>query len=257
MAGNVFLGIDIGGSGVKGAPIRVTTGREVAERHRIETPKPATPDAVAEVVAQVAKHFDEGDQAVEGLSEAAVGVTFPGVVHGGVVATAANLGKEWKGVDADALFTAAVGRPVTVLNDADAAGLAEVRFGAGKGRKGVVLMLTFGTGIGSAFFLDGKLLPNTELGHLEMRGKDAEKRAASSVRDEKGWSYKRWAKAVDEYLHLVEGLFSPDLIIVGGGISKHADKWVPELTITTEIVPAVLLNEAGIVGAALQARTAR
>jgi polyphosphate glucokinase len=229
----------------------------VAERHRIETPKPATPDAVAAVVGQVAKHFDEGESAVEGLAEMPVGVTFPGVVHHGVVATAANLGAEWAGVDADALFTEAVGRPVTVLNDADAAGIAEMRFGAGRGRKGVVMMLTFGTGIGSGLFLDGKLVPNTELGHLEMRGKDAEKRAASSVREEKGWSYKRWAKAVDEYLHLVEGLFSPDLFIAGGGISKHADKWIPHLTIETEIVPAVLLNEAGIVGAALQARTVK
>jgi polyphosphate glucokinase len=248
MPANVFLGIDIGGSGVKGAPIRVTTGREVAERHRIETPKPATPDAVAAVVGQVAAAFPDVD--------GAVGVTFPGVVHGGVVSTAANLGKEWRGIDADALFTEAVGRPVNVLNDADAAGMAEMRFGAGKGVKGTVLMLTFGTGIGSAIFLDGKLVPNTELGHLEMRGKDAEKRAASSVRDEKGWSYKRWAEAVDEYLHLVEGLFSPDLLIAGGGISKHADKWIPHLTIETEIVAATLLNEAGIVGAALQARTA-
>jgi polyphosphate glucokinase len=256
MAANVFLGIDIGGSGVKGAPVRVTTGREAAERHRIETPKPATPDAVAAVVAQVAAHFSTGESAVEGLDESGVGVTFPGVVNHGVVATAANLGKEWKGVDADALFTEAVGRPVHVLNDADAAGLAEVRFGAGKGRKGVVMMLTFGTGIGSAIFLDGKLLPNTELGHLELRGKDAEHRAASSVREEKGWSYKRWAKAVDEYLHMVEALFSPDLIIAGGGISKHSDKWMPHLTISTEIVPALLLNEAGIVGAAYEARRA-
>ena len=150
MAANVFLGIDIGGSGVKGAPIRVTVGREVAERHRIETPKPATPEAVAAVVGEVAKHFDEGESAIEGLTETPVGVTFPGVVHHGVIATAANLGKEWAGVDADALFTEAVGRPVTVLNDADAAGLAEEKFGAGKDNTGLVVLLTFGTGIGSA-----------------------------------------------------------------------------------------------------------
>lgn len=253
MAANVFLGIDIGGSGVKGAPIRVTAGREVAERHRIETPKPATPEAVAEVVGEVAAHFAD----VDGIADAAVGVTFPGVVQRGTIKTAANLGEQWHGVDAEALFAAAVGRPVAVLNDADAAGLAEMRFGAGRGRKGTVLMLTFGTGIGSGLFLDGKLVPNTELGHLELRGKDAEKRAASSVREEKGWSYKRWAKAVDEYLHHVEMLFSPDLFIAGGGISKHADKWIPHLTIDTEIVAAALRNEAGIVGAALQARTAK
>lgn len=249
MDANVLLGIDIGGSGVKGAPVRVTTGRDVADRLRIPTPHPATPEAVAEVVGQVAAGFPD----VEGP----VGVTFPGVVHHGVIGTAANLDKSWIGVDADAAFTAAVGRPVTVLNDADAAGLAEVRFGAGKGNKGTVLLLTFGTGIGSALFRDGVLVPNTELGHLEMRGKDAEKRAASSVKTAKGWSYKKWSKRVDEYLHVVEGLFSPDLFIVGGGISKHAERWVPRLTVKTEVVPAALLNEAGIVGAALRARKPR
>ena len=253
MAANVFLGIDIGGSGVKGAPIRVTAGREVAERHRVPTPRPATPQAVADVVGQVARHFDEGDAAVEGLTDVPVGVTFPGVVHHGVIATAANLDAGWVGVEAAELFAEAVGRPVVVLNDADAAGLAEVRFGAGRGRRGVVIVLTFGTGIGSALFLDGKLVPNTELGHLELRGKDAERRAASSVREAKGWSYKRWAKAVDEYLHHVEMLFSPDLFIAGGGISRHADKWIPHLSVRTEIVPAALRKEAGIFGGALPA----
>jgi len=249
MPANVFMGIDIGGSGIKGAPVRVTTGRESAERFRIETPQPATPDAVAGVVSKVAAEFEEID--------GAVGVTFPGVVHGGVIATAANLDKAWQGVDADALFTEAVGRPTVVINDADAAGLAEMRFGAGKGVKGTVLLLTFGTGIGSALFLDGKLVPNTELGHLQLRGKDAEKRAASSVRTARDLTYKQWSKRVDEYLHVVEMLFSPDLFIVGGGISRHAEKWVPHLTVETPLVPAGLLNEAGIVGAALQARTAK
>jgi polyphosphate glucokinase len=249
MTANVLLGIDIGGSGIKGAPVRVTTGREAGERFRVETPQPSTPDAVAAVVAGIATHFAE----VEGP----VGVTFPGIVHHGVIHSAANVDKAWKDVDADALFTAAVGRPTVVLNDADAAGMAEMRFGAGKGVKGTVMMLTFGTGIGSALFLDGKLVPNTELGHLEMRGRGAEKRAASSVKTAKGLSYKKWAKIVDEYMDMLEMLFSPELFIVGGGISKHAEKWVPHLTTAAPVVPAALLNEAGIVGAALQARTVR
>jgi polyphosphate glucokinase len=180
-----------------------------------------------------------------------VGCTFPAIVRRGVIHSAANVDEAWIGVDAVERIGAEVSGPVTVLNDADAAGLAEMTYGAGRDHDGVVLVLTFGTGIGSALFVDGTLVPNTELGHLEVRGEDAEERAANSVREEKDLSWKHWAKRVDEYLEVVEDLFSPDLIIVGGGVSKKSDKFFPHLDIDTPIVPAELLNQAGIVGAAM------
>jgi polyphosphate glucokinase len=236
------LGIDIGGTGIKGAPVDTRTGQLLADRHRIVTPHPATPDAVTSVVAELAKFFDWTGPA---------GATFPAVIKHGVAKTAANVDPQWIGTDAAKLFTGAIGSDVTVVNDADAAGIAEMTFGAGKDRAGVVIMVTLGTGIGSALFVDGTLVPNTELGHLKMGKHDAEKRAADSVREEQGLSWKEWAERLDEYLLMVEALFSPDLFIVGGGISKKADKFLPRLTVKTEIVPAQLLNEAGIVGAAL------
>jgi polyphosphate glucokinase len=236
------FGIDIGGSGMKAAPVHLATGELTAPRLKILTPKPATPAAMAGVVSQLVDHFSW---------QGPVGVTFPGVVRRGVVSTAANVDKQWIGVDADALFTAACGSDVHVVNDADAAGLAEVRFGAGRAVAGVVLVLTFGTGIGSGLFVDGVLVPNTELGHLEVDGHDAERRAAASARDREGLSWKEWAKRVQRYLETVVALFSPALIIVGGGASRKADKWVPLLDVGVEIVPAALENEAGIVGAAL------
>jgi polyphosphate glucokinase len=236
------LGIDIGGTGIKGAPVETRTGQLLADRHRILTPHPATPEAVTGVVAELAKFFEWTGPA---------GATFPAVIKHGVAATAANVDKAWIGTDAQKLFATAIGSPVTVVNDADAAGIAEMTFGAGKDRDGVVIMITLGTGIGSAVFLDGKLLPNTELGHLKMGKKDAEKHAAESVREAQGLSWKEWASRLDEYLLMVEALFSPDLFIVGGGISKKSDKFLSRLSITTEIVPAQLLNEAGIVGGAL------
>jgi polyphosphate glucokinase len=236
------FGIDIGGSGMKAAPVRLATGELTAERFKILTPHPATPEAMAPVVAELVDHFDWTGP---------IGVTFPGIVRRGVTLSAANLDKHWIGVDADALFTAACGQDVHVVNDADAAGLAEMRFGAGRDVKGVVLVLTFGTGIGSGMFIDGVLVPNTELGHLEVDGKDAEGRAAASARDREELSWKDWAKRVQRYLETVVRLFSPSLIIVGGGASRKADKWVPLLDVGTEIVPAALENEAGIVGAAL------
>lgn len=236
------FGIDIGGSGMKAAPVRLAIGELTHERFKILTPHPATPDAMAPVVAELVTHFDW---------EGPVGVTFPGVVRRGVIYSAANLDKSWIGVDADALFTTASGQDVHVVNDADAAGLAEVRFGAGRDVQGVVLVLTFGTGIGSGMFIDGVLVPNTELGHLEIDGKDAESRAAASARDREDLSWKDWAKRVQRYLETVVALFSPSLIIVGGGASRKADKWVPLLDVDTQIVPAALENEAGIVGAAL------
>jgi polyphosphate glucokinase len=238
-----LLGIDIGGTGIKGAPVDVETGQLVSERFRIDTPQPSLPNSVADVVEQIAAHFDYKGPA---------GVTFPAVVKHGVTYTAANVDSSWIGTDAGKLFSQHVGGPVTVVNDADAAGVAEVRFGAGKDRMGVVILLTLGTGIGSAIFLDGKLLPNTEFGHLMIRGKEAERRASEKARADKRLSWKQWSKRLSEFLNEMEKLFSPDLFIVGGGISKKADKFFPFLRTKTEvvIVPAQMRNEAGIIGAA-------
>jgi polyphosphate glucokinase len=236
------LGIDIGGTGIKGAPVDTRSGQLLADRHRILTPHPATPDAVTAVVADLAKFFDWTGPA---------GAAFPAVIKNGVARTAANVDRQWIGTDAAKLFSKFIGGDVTVVNDADAAGIAEMTFGAGKDRTGVVIMITLGTGIGSALFVDGKLVPNTELGHLKMGKKDAEKRAAESVREEQGLTWKAWSSRLDAYLVMMEALFWPDLIIVGGGISKKSDKFLPRLSLECEIVPAQLLNEAGIVGAAL------
>ena len=238
------LGIDIGGTGIKGAPVDTTTGELAADRFRIETPHPATPKAVATVVAELAAHFEWKQVS---------GATFPAVMKDGVAQTAANVDEAWIGTDASKLFTDAIGSPVTVVNDADAAGVAEMEFGAGQGVTGVVLMVTLGTGIGSALFYDGVLVPNTEFGHLKMGKHDAEKLAAESVREAEQLSWKQWATRLDAYFGVLERLFSPDLFIVGGGVSKKSDKFLPLLRIKTEIVPAQLLNEAGIVGAAVHA----
>jgi len=240
------LGIDIGGSGIKGAPVDLATGKLLAERFRIDTPQPATPKAVAETVGRVAANFTWSGP---------VGVTFPGVVTHGIVHTAANMDPGWVGIDAAKLFAPLLDldqhEQVQVLNDADAAGLAEIAHGAGRGQDGVVLLLTFGTGIGSALFLDGRLVPNTELGHLEIRGKDAEDRASAKVKEDKDLSWGKWAGRVDEYLNHVEALFSPDLVIIGGGVSKNPDKFLPMLDLRARVVAATLANAAGIVGAAL------
>lgn len=236
------LGIDIGGSGVKGAPVDTTKGELVAERFRLDTPQPATPDAVAATVAEVVRHFEW---------QGPIGLTVPGVVKRGVVHTAANIDKAWIGTDAAALFGTATGQTCHVLNDADAAGIAEMRFGAGKDRDGVVVMITLGTGIGFALFNDGVLLPNTELGHLQMNGRDAEDQASARVREDGDLSWKKWAETVDQYLDMIDHLLWPDLIIIGGGVSKKADKFFPHLNTRAELVPAALQNEAGIVGAAL------
>ena len=237
------LGIDIGGSGIKAAPVDVATGKLLADRQKIATPRPAVPDAVADVVKQLTTSFKWSGP---------VGVTFPGVVIDGVIRTAANLDPAWIGVDAGALFGQAAGNPVRVLNDADAAGVAEMTFGAGVGDEGTVLMLTFGTGIGSALFTKGVLVPNTEFGHVEIHGEDAETRASEHAKELHDLSWGKWAGHVDEYLQHVEAVVAPDLFIVGGGISKQSEKWVPRLTgISARIVPAALLNDAGIVGAAM------
>jgi polyphosphate glucokinase len=240
------FGIDFGGSGIKGAPVDLRTGVFAAERVRIETPTRATPEKVARVVEEV-MHRAEVDP------DSPVGITVPAVVLHGVVRSAANIDPSWLGVDADALFTERLGRPVTVTNDADAAGFAEVRYGAAKGQSGLVLVTTLGTGIGSAFVFDGVLVPNSELGHLEIDGRDAESQAANSVREKKDLSWAAWARALTKYYRTLEMLFKPELFVVGGGVSKHADKFLPLIDVETPMVPATLRNSAGIVGAALLA----
>ncbi|MEU6483174.1 polyphosphate--glucose phosphotransferase [Streptomyces sp. NPDC046887] len=245
---NVF-GVDIGGSGIKGAPVDLERGDLAEPRHKVLTPHPAAPDGVAECVAEVVDHFGWSGP---------IGVTFPGVVTGSTIRTAANVDKSWIGVDAAALLGERLGgQRVTVLNDADAAGVAEVKFGAGRDRKGLVAVLTFGTGIGSALFTDGKLVPNTELGHLELHGHEAEKRASTKAKDDKELSWEEWAHRVQKYLAHLEMLFSPELFVIGGGVSRKAEKFVPLLKgIRAEIVPAQLQNNAGIVGAAMTAAAA-
>ncbi len=245
----VGFGIDFGGSGIKGAPVDLVAGDFAAERVRIATPQPATPDAVAEVFAELLAQFAEPG--------GTVGVTVPAVVRHGVVSSAANIDPAWIGTDADALFTRATGKDVHVVNDADAAGLAEVRYGAAKGRRGLVIVTTLGTGIGSAMVYDGVLVPNSELGHLEIDGHDAEKRAASSIKESEGLTYPEWAERLTVYYRTLERLFSPDLFVVGGGVSRDADQFLHLIDIETEIVPAQLRNRAGIVGAALWAADQR
>ena len=242
-----ILGIDIGGSGIKGAPVDIDTGLLLAPRHRVPTPEPSKPRAVAEAVAEIAHHFDW-----HGASKP-IGCGFPAVVRQGVTLTAANIHKKWIGLNAAALFSELTGCPVSVVNDADAAGLAEMRFGAGRGRNGVVLVVTIGTGLGSALFTDGHLLPNAELGHVELDGADAELRASDAARKRDKLSWKKWGGRFNHYLQYMESLFWPDLIILGGGSSKEFTRFAPYLKVQAEVVPAQMLNEAGIVGAALVA----
>ena len=238
------LGIDIGGSGIKGAPVDLAKGQFAKDRLRCETPKLSSPDAVADIVVQIAEHFadDTGDSPI--------GVTLPAVVTNGVVRTAANIDPAWVGTDARRLLSDRLGRPVTVVNDADAAGVGELQFGAARNSGGLVLMSTLGTGIGSALFYNGVLVPNSELGHLEIDGRDAESRAASSVKDDKNLSWQEWAERLQRYYSHVEDLLWPDLIVVGGGVSRKAEKFLPLLHLRAPIVAAQLLNSAGIIGAA-------
>ncbi|WP_072687701.1 polyphosphate--glucose phosphotransferase [Rhodococcus marinonascens] len=241
------FGVDVGGSGVKGGTVDLTTGELIGDRIKLPTPQPSTPNAVAETVAEIVRLA---------RWDGPVGVTLPSVVTGGVARSAANIDKKWIGTDARALFGDAFGgRPVTVLNDADAAGIAEDRLGAGKDASGVVILLTFGTGIGSAILHNGVLLPNTEFGHMEVDCKEAEHLAASSVKDANDLSYKEWAAEVSRVLTRFEDLLWPDLFIAGGGISRKHEKWIPHLTSRTPVVPAALLNTAGIVGAAIAVDT--
>jgi polyphosphate glucokinase len=241
------LGIDVGGSGIKGAPVDLDTGELTASRKRIPTPKSAKPFPIAEIVADVSKHFEW---------QGPIGIGFPAVIRQGKALTAANIHNKWIGVNAAELFAEHTQCPVRVINDADAAGLAEMVFGAGRDRKGVVFVITIGTGLGTALFTDRHLLPNTELGHIEMKGWEAELRASDAARKQEKLSWKKWARRFNDYLHELERLFWPDLFILGGGVSKKHEKFLPYLDVQAEVVPAQLLNEAGIVGAALAAASA-
>lgn len=240
------LGIDIGGSGIKGAPVNTGTGVLLAERFRLPTPEAAKPEQVASTVSNLVHHFSWSGP---------LGCGFPAAIRSGVALTAANIHKKWIGTDVASLFAQATGCPVFVLNDADAAGLAEVTFGAGRGRQGVVVVVTIGTGLGTALFTDGQLVPNTELGHLEVDCQEAELIASDAARKRDNLSWKKWAQRFDVYLRRIESLFWPDLIILGGGSSKKFERFASYLTVRTEVVPAQFLNDAGIVGAALAAQS--
>ncbi len=239
-----ILGIDVGGSGIKGAPVDTKTGHLIADRLRIKTPDKAEPHPIGQVVAEIARNFEWKGR---------IGIGFPAPIKGGVAMMAANISEKWVGVNADDLFTKMTGCECTMINDADAAGLAEMAFGAGRGQQGTVIMITLGTGIGCAIFHRGKLLPNTEFGHVEVKGKEAEARASDAARQRDDLSWKKYAKRLDRYLKTMEKLFWPDLFIIGGGISKESDKFLPLLTVQVPVVTAQLLNEAGIIGAALAA----
>lgn len=243
-----MLGVDIGGSGIKGAIVDTETGALLTERHRIPTPQPATPEAMAATLKQLVEHF---------AWQGPIGCGFPATIHHGVAFSAANIDVSWINTDVEGLFSRVTGQPCVVLNDADAAGLAEMRFGRGQGQSGVIMLLTIGTGIGSAIFVNGQLHPNTELGHLKMKGRIAEQYCSDAVRQREDLSWRKWGRRFNRYLQRLEFLFNPDLFILGGGSSQHFDKFVEELHLRTQVVTAQSLNQAGIIGAALyaQART--
>ena len=246
----VAIGIDIGGTGIKGGIVDLTRGKLIGDRFRIDTPQPATPAAVAEVVAQIVEELSsrEGAPAVD----TPVGVTFPAIIHRGVARSAANVDDSWIGTDVDSLLTERLGRPVHVMNDADAAGLAEVRYGAGKGVDGTVLLITLGTGIGSALIHNGVLVPNVELGHLEIDSVVAETQASASARERQDLSWDEYAERLQRFFSHVEFLLSPSLFVIGGGISKRADDYLPKISVNAPMVVASSKNNAGIVGSALQ-----
>ena len=241
------LGIDVGGSGIKGAPVDLDKGEFSQKRLRIETPAVSTPEAVCDVIAQVVDHFDDV------RSDSPIGVTIPGVVQHGVVKTAANIDKSWIGCEIENLLEERLQHDVVVVNDADAAGVGELHFGAAKGYEGLVILTTLGTGIGTAIFNRGVLVPNSELGHLEIDGIDAETVAASSAKTREDLSYPEWAERLQRYYRHLEDLLWPDLIVVGGGVSKDHEQFLPLLDIRTPIIPARLKNKAGIIGAAVLA----
>jgi polyphosphate glucokinase len=245
------IGVDVGGSGIKVGVVDVDRGELVSPRLRVATPEPSTPaKVIPAIVRTVARAVREADDVP---ADAPAGVGIPSVVIDGVTKSAANIDAGWVDFDAGKALGAALKRPVLVINDADAAGLAEMRFGAGAGQSGVVFVLTLGTGVGSGMFNDGVLVPNTELGHMEIRGRDAERRSAAAARTRRGLSWKAWSEDLDEHLQAIHTLFSPKLIILGGGVSKNADKFIPRLSTPPRMVPAKLRNDAGIVGAAMAA----
>jgi polyphosphate glucokinase len=252
----IAVGVDVGGSGIKVGAVDVSTGELVGPRLRVPTPQPSTPEVVVPVIVRTVQRALKESGLVSGRGNAVpfpVGVGMPSVVIAGVTKTAANIDSGWVDYDLGMRLSTAFGESVVVLNDADAAGLAEMRFGAGTGEDGVVFVLTLGTGLGSGMFNDGVLVPNTELGHMEIRGRDAERRSAAVARTRRGLSWKAWASDLDEHLHAIDKLFWPHLIILGGGVSKNADKFIPRLTVRPRVVAATLRNDAGIVGAALAA----
>lgn len=240
-----ILGIDVGGSAVKGAPVDIRKGDYLLPRMRIPVPEQSKPKDIVLAVAGIVKHFNWRGR---------IGCGFPAAIRGGVALTAANIHKSWIGKNVPALLKKGTGRPAVVINDADAAGLAEMEYGAGRKQRGVVLLVTVGTGLGTALFSNGQLVPNTELGHIEIRGREAEHRASDGVREKKNLSWKKWSRLLDEYLVTMERLFWPDLIIIGGGVSQKYEKFFPYLTVRAKIVPAKFRNKAGIIGAALAAR---
>jgi polyphosphate glucokinase len=238
------LGIDIGGSGIKGAPVDLATGEFTTKRLRITTPQKSTPKNVAAVVGEIVDNFSKI------IGDGPIGVTIPAVVTHGKTRSAANIDASWIDAEAEKIFEKHLGRDILLVNDADAAGIAEVHYGAAKGHPGLVLLTTLGTGIGTAIVYRGVLIPNSELGHIEVDGHDAEKRAAASVKEKEGLSYKEWIPRLQKYYERLEALMWPDMIVIGGGVSKNSDKFIPKLKLNAEVVPAQLLNTAGIVGAA-------
>jgi polyphosphate glucokinase len=254
-APRIAIGVDIGGSGIKAAAVDVSIGALVGERIRVATPNPSTPESVVEATARLVGRLERSPAvtATGSVGPLPVGIGIPSVVVDGVTWSAANIAPGWLDYPAELEFSRALGRQTILVNDADAAGVAEMRFGAGAGKKGVVLVLTLGTGVGSGLFVDGVLVPNTELGHMEIRGRDAERRSSAIARVRRGLSWKAWSADLDEHLIAIDRLLSPRLIILGGGISKNADKFVPYLTVRVPVVAAQLRNDAGIVGDAMVA----
>jgi polyphosphate glucokinase len=252
-ADRLAVGVDVGGSGIKVAVVDVDKGTLAGPRLRVATPQPSTPDVVVPAIVRTVRRAVKEAGVGVTLSQIPIGIGMPAVVIDGVTKTAANIDPAWIEYDLGSHLRQALKAKIEVLNDADAAGLAEMRFGAGVGERGVVFVLTLGTGLGSGLFNDGVLVPNTELGHMEIRGRDAERRSAAIARTRRGLSWKAWASDLDEHLHAIDKLFWPNLIILGGGVSKNADKFIPRLTVRPRVVPATLRNDAGIVGAAMAA----
>ena len=253
-SGRIAIGVDVGGSGIKAAVVDVESGRLRSLRHRVPTPNPSTPEAVLDSINRMSKRLAKET----GLGDATpIGIGLPGVTIAGRLMTAANIDPAWVEFPVVERMGRLTPRPVSIINDADAAGIAEMRFGVGQGQPGVVIFLTLGTGVGSGIFVDGKLVPNTEFGHMEIRGREAERRSAAAARVRRGLSWKAWAADLDEHLDRIYQLMWPNLIILGGGVSKNADKFIPRLTVKCPVVPAQLRNDAGIIGAAIVAAEAK